>query len=164
MIDSYKIGLGGNTIYLNKLPYQMICVAKDSGTGEEMAVYQALHGEFECFVKPFQSFLKEWNDGELLTEDAPADAEAPRQEASGNADDSQEGANPVLLEFLDADTLEQKYQILKRLGNSITDRLIDDFAVVLDLVIPEGALDYRYQQLLNSVRTMQQYENTRFLR
>lgn len=155
MIDRYKMGLGSNTVYLKDLPYQVICVAKNSETQEEMAVYQALYGEFECFVKPLDSFLKEWNGG---------DDKASGQESSDGADDGQEGANPILLEFLDTDTLEQKYQILKNLGDSITNRLIDDFAVVLDLVIPEGALDYRYQQLLNSVRTMQQYENTRLFR
>lgn len=167
MIDSYKMGLGGNTVYLNGLPYQMICVAINSETREKMAVYQALHGEFECFVKPLDLFLKEWNGEngeEPLAEDIPADGEARGQEASNYADDGQEGADPVLLEFLDTDTLEQKYQILKRLGNSITNRLIDDFAVVLDIVIPEGAVDCRYQQLLNSVRTKQQYENTRLFR
>lgn len=76
----------------------------------------------------------------------------------------EEMANPILLEFLDADTLEEKYQVIKSLGNSITNRLIDDFAVVLDLVIPDGSLDSRYMQLLSSVRTMQKFETNRFRR
>lgn len=82
-------------------------------------------------------------------------AELAVQQGEGEAD-------PVLLRFLDADTLEEKYQLLKQLGNSISDRLIDDFAAALDLVIPEGDLDARYFQLLNSVRTMQRFENNRF--
>ncbi len=80
------------------------------------------------------------------------------------AKDAGEQANPALLAFLDADTMEEKYQILKTMGNTITDRLIDDFAVVLDLVIPEGGIETRYQQLLSSLRTMQRYENTRLRR
>lgn len=76
----------------------------------------------------------------------------------------EEMANPILLEFLDAETLEEKYQVIKSLGNSITNRLIDDFAVVLDLVIPDGSLDSRYMQLLSSVRTMQKFETNRFRR
>lgn len=163
---------------MNDLPYQVICVARNCETQEEMAVYQALYGEFACFVKPLDLFLEEWNEGNETKreesaqadeskrlEDTRTDAgEAPKQADTGEADDSGEQANPVLLEFLDADTLEEKYKILKRLGSSVTNRLIDDFAVVLDLVIPDGNLDDRYQQLLNSVRTRQKYENTRFLR
>lgn len=165
MIDRYRMGLGGNTVYLNDLPYQVICVARNSETQEEMAVYQALYGEFECFVKPLDLFLKEWNgEGEQADEIEAPKQEDDGQEDTGNANPDGEQANPVLLEFLDADTLEQKYQILKSLGSSVTNRLIDDFAVVLDLVIPDGNLDDRYQQLLNSVRTRQKYENTRFLR
>lgn len=76
----------------------------------------------------------------------------------------EEMANPILLEFLDAETLEEKYQVIKSLGNSVTNRLIDDFAVVLDLVIPDGSLDSRYMQLLSSVRTMQKFETNRFRR
>lgn len=76
----------------------------------------------------------------------------------------EEMANPILLEFLDAETLEEKYQVIKSLGNSITNRLIDDFSVVLDLVIPDGSLDSRYMQLLSSVRTMQKFETNRFRR
>ena len=76
----------------------------------------------------------------------------------------EEMANPILLEFLDAETLEEKYQVIKSLGNSITNRLIDDFAVVLDLVIPDGSLDSRYMQLLSSVRTMQNFDKNRFRR
>lgn len=169
MIDRYKMGLGENTVYLNDLPYQVICVARNCETQEEMAVYQALYGEFACFVKPLDLFLKEWNEGNETKrkESGQADESKRLEDAradAGEADDSGEQANPVLLEFLDADTLEEKYKILKRLGSSVTNRLIDDFAVVLDLVIPDGNLDDRYQQLLNSVRTRQKYENTRFLR
>jgi len=39
--------------------------------------------------------------------------------------------NPFLLRFLDADTYEEKYKILNEMENDITDRLINDFSVVL---------------------------------
>lgn len=43
----------------------------------------------------------------------------------------------------------------------MTNRLIDDIAVVLDVVIPEGSLSDRYYQLKNIILTRQKYEKTR---
>lgn len=77
------------------------------------------------------------------------------------APESEAGADPKLLEFLDADTFLEKYQVIKSMENEITDRLINDFAVVLDVVIPEGSLQQRYTQLKQCVATMCRYETAR---
>lgn len=71
-------------------------------------------------------------------------------------------ANPCLLKFLDADTYEAKYQVLTEIQEEMTDRLIDDMAVVLDVVIPEGPLNERYYQLRNIILTRQKYETIRY--
>ena len=132
-------------------PYQVLCIAKCEETGEKMVVYQMLCGEFEYFVKPIGMFAGE------------DDTETAKSERAENTEGGEEEqADPVLLQFLDTDTFEEKYQLLKSLRGVITDRLIDDFSVTLDLVIPEGDTNVRYQQLLNSVRTMQKFETTRF--
>lgn len=72
-----------------------------------------------------------------------------------------EQAAPELLKFLDTDTYNEKYKVLKGMENTITDRLINDFAVILDVVIPEGELSHRYEQLKQCVATMARYETTR---
>jgi len=71
-------------------------------------------------------------------------------------------ANPCLIKFLEADTYEEKFHVLNEIQNDMTDRLIDDIAVVLDVVIPEGALNDRFHQLRNIILTRQKYETNRF--
>lgn len=70
-------------------------------------------------------------------------------------------ANPCLLKFLEADTYEEKFQVLIEIQDDITDRLIDDIAVVLDVVIPEGPLNDRFRQLKSIIITRQKYEINR---
>ena len=74
---------------------------------------------------------------------------------------AEELPNAGLLEFLDTDDWDMKYNILVSLRDKMTDKLVDDFAVSLDIVIPEGPLDKRYEELKNCLRTRQKFESQR---
>ena len=91
---------------------------------------------------------------------AVSTAELQEQNMVQRKSDVEEQINPWLLRFLDTDTMEEKYQIVCDIKNDITDRLIDDLAVAVDVVIPEGKLTDRYEQLKYCIRTRQKYEQT----
>lgn len=73
--------------------------------------------------------------------------------------DIEEAVEPGLIAFLDTDNWDEKYNILVSLRDKMTDKLVDDFAVVMDVVIPEGTVDARYEQLKICVRTRQKFES-----
>lgn len=190
--------------------YQVICIAKDADTGEDVVVYQALYGDYAVYTRLLSQFLSEvdrekypnaaqkYRFQEIAEQpmdvlqqrtDAPSGLQQtevlrestrqismPQDERQGvsqspfSRDKGQSTrkleiaeprpgeADPALLAFLDADTMEEKSDVLVSIRHRITNRLIDDFAVTLDVVIPEGSVDVRYQQLLSSIRMVQKYE------
>ncbi len=102
-----------------------------------------------------------WEKNHLPEKGMPAASSAPENSAEDVAEDDLSGVDPRLLAFLDTDDFEEKYKILCTMDRDITDHLIDQFAVTLDVVIPEGDVDTRFAQLKNCVRTRSRFETTR---
>lgn len=201
--------------------YQVLCIANDAQTGEDVVVYQALYGDYTIYTRPMSQFLSEtdhekypdavqkyrFQEISMTGREEPANnlrqqaasqgtlqqravpqstlqqraevqsgmqqasvlresvsqTPAPQNKGQGTrkleiAEPRPGEADPALLAFLDADTMEEKSDVLVAIRHRITNRLIDDFAVTLDVVIPEGSIDMRYQQLLSSIRMVQKYE------
>lgn len=89
-------------------------------------------------------------------------AAAKEQQEETIAQESADRVNPLLLRFLDADTYEEKRNLLVRMRGELTDRLIDDIAASMDLAVDQGEISERYISLLNCVDMMAKYEVTRF--
>lgn len=67
-----------------------------------------------------------------------------------------------LMAFLDADTYEEKLEILQRMQYDLNDSLIDTMAISVDVVIPEGDIDERCRQLKSCLEAKKKYESSRF--
>lgn len=161
--------------FKNKL-YQVITVAEHSETGEKLVIYQALYGDYKVYARPLNMFTSEVNHEkypdvqqkyrfELVAEETPvtkAEPESPVRNESVREEKT--AVHPKLMEFLEADSLEHKYNVLSSMRDVVTDSMIDTMAVVMDVVIPEGDVENRYDDLKRVIRTRQQYELSNRLR
>lgn len=69
--------------------------------------------------------------------------------------------DPLVMEFLEADTYEQRLSILAALHSRITNEMINTMAVAVDLEIKDGDTEERYEELKNCLLTFEKYECNR---
>ena len=69
--------------------------------------------------------------------------------------------DPLVLEFLDADSYEQKLNILAGLHHRITDEMIKTMAIACDIEVNDGETEERYEELKNCLLTMEKFECNR---
>lgn len=101
---------------------------------------------------------------EAITEKPAVPAVSRKEtEEPDEPDEPEEQLNidPLVLEFLDADSYGQRLSILDALHSRITDDMINMMAVSADLEIKEGDVEDRYMELRNCLRTFEKYECNR---
>lgn len=167
--------------------YQIRCLAKDSETGEMMVVYQAMYGDFQIYVSSLSSFMEEIDrqkypdaDGyyrfELLSaQDVKLDTEikagvqevwkaenAEKKAVDMDAEMQEElNIDPLVLQFLDADSYERRLEILSMLHSRIDHDMINTMAVAVDVEIKDGEIEDRYEELKNCLLTFEKFECNR---
>lgn len=153
--------------------YQIVAVAEHSETGEQMVVYQALYGDYRVYVRPYEMFMSEVDHVkypdvtqkyrfelvEFTQKQKQVKAEVPPQEQQESVEET---VNPILIEFLEADTLEEKMHILIYNRNKMDDNLLNSIAISLDLVVEKETIKEKYDEILNCISMMEKFECNRF--
>lgn len=158
--------------------YQIRCLAKHGETGEMMVVYQAMYDTFQIYVISLSMFMKEIDtavypdarqqyDFELVSDIESASGSQlmhtsePITEEKVQEADEQLNIDPLVMEFLEANTYEQRLNILAALRHRITDDMINTMALAVDLEIKEGDVEERYEEFKNCLLTFERYECNR---
>ncbi len=70
----------------------------------------------------------------------------------------------LMMQFFDADTLEEKLSIIQKMEvlEEIDDHVIDNLAASMDVVIDDGEIHKRTDDLKNCLRMRMKYETARF--
>ena len=148
--------------------------------GREVVIYQEMYGDFEKKADFADHFLARMRPAsrpfrQREAEQVPAgmeaaagmrakrgtqeDLDADPGETRGQAGDSEGTA--LLMAFLEAPDSEKKLEILYQMKDCVTDYLVDAMAISLDLDIPQGIVEERYQMLIRSLKTRLRYESRR---
>lgn len=69
--------------------------------------------------------------------------------------------DPLVMEFLDADSYEERLNILAALHCRITNEMINTMSVAVDVEVNEGDIEERYEALKNCLVTLEKYECNR---
>lgn len=69
--------------------------------------------------------------------------------------------DPLVLQFLDADSYERRLEILRMLHNRIDHDMINTMAVAVDVEIKDGDIESRYEELKSCLLTFEKYECNR---
>ena len=77
------------------------------------------------------------------------------------AEDEEPVLDPLVLEFLDADSYEEKLNILAGLHHRITNEMITTMAISCDIEVNDGEPEERYEELKNCLLTMEKFECNR---
>jgi len=156
--------------------YQIITIAEHSETGEKMVIYQAMYGEFKVYARPLAMFMEKVDKQKYpdikqeyrfekvepagMVCEKPMEVKVEPVEISRPAKEELQ-LDPLLLDFLDADTYEEKLNILSAVHSKITDDMITTMAIACDVEVAEGDLEVRYNQLKSCLLTLDRYEINR---
>ena len=91
----------------------------------------------------------------------PASVETHPEAAHIEVAEEEPALDPLVLEFLDADSYEQKLNILAGLHHRITDEMITTMAIACDIEVNDGETEERYEELKNCLLTMEKFECNR---
>lgn len=156
--------------------YQIVTVAKHSETGELLVIYQALYGNFEVYARPLSLFTErvdkvkypqetqEYRFELQKTEEMPEQPIPEKTEGRETEPDDGEGEvnlDPLIVEFLDAKTYEERLNILVALHHRITDDMINVMAMATDIEVQPGDMEKRYGELRDCLLKLEKYECNR---
>lgn len=149
--------------------YQVLTVAEHTETGEHMVVYQALYGDFRTYVRPLAMFISEVDhekypevmqkyrfekvelETETRTEEEPAWEET----------EEEPGLQPCVLAFLDAESWDDKLQVLASVRGKIGEKELDSIFMALDLSKGPGTMDEQMDVLEGFLKMQRRYDGSR---
>lgn len=170
--------------------YQVLQVATHTETGERLVIYQALYGDYGVYARPFEQFTglvdhdkypeakqkyrfeqvffeSEEKTGGTAGEAANRLKACEAQPNTREAQPEERTLSPLVLEFLDAQTYEDKLFILQRMKGQVDQCDLDSLYLIFDLTPireTDGTQEEQLEGLKQYIRMRQHYDASRLRR
>ena len=158
--------------------YQIITVATHSETGEKLVIYQALYGDFGVYARPLSMFVSEV-DHEKYPDvkqkyrfERVEMAGSPAGEPAGKTDHdltaasvdepgSEQELSPLLLPFVEADSIDRQLELLMAMTGKIGQRERDILYVALDLPQRGGSVEEQIHAIRQYLEMQKRFDGGR---
>ena len=155
--------------------YQVLAIAKNEKTMEDMVVYQALYEPYQIYVRELAEFLsavdKEKYPNVLQKErfaliKDEGGSKAATQSATAHTDVAAEekktaeinGVDPVLMRFLDAEDGPEQLKVLEECAGKITEKILTPMELSMGMEPSTASVDERIRNIRNNITTRMKYE------
>lgn len=175
--------------FKNKL-YQIVAVATHSETREKLVIYQALYGEYGVYARPLDMFMSEVDkekypdvkqkyrferiedmskesksdkssDSKVIEQDKKLKEDSVSNENTLKTDKDADFGKGYFIEFLEADDLNTKKEILIANRELISERELDTIYEIYGLKRRKIDIDLDIADLIGYFDMQQQYEGKR---
>lgn len=125
-------------------------------------VYEALEEEGarpEEQAKPEEQVKPEGQEAKQNQEAGQSESREPVIQTEEPKQEEELSIDPLVLEFLDARSYEERLKILSRLRPRITDSMINVMSIAVDVEVKDGDTEERFDELRACLSTRQRYES-----
>lgn len=135
--------------------YQVMAIARQTETDEELVIYRSVDGgeESPVYARPLAMFMSR-TDKEKFP-DAVQEYRFELEEDTAVCDENEQN---LILQFLEHTSSHKKVEFLQGHKQEMTDHFLAAAAQSLDLAENQTTLELRYQDILHALKARMKYE------
>lgn len=139
--------------------YKVITIATHTETEEMMVVYELFEGGGKAYARPLDMFLSEVDKKKYPdVTDRYRFTLLDEEDEDAKISAEQRGLNPLLTQFLDADTYEDKLSKYIDMKGKVSEEVLDYVALSLDITVTSEDIDDKYDKILAKIKALEKYE------
>lgn len=133
--------------------YVIVDTAIHSETGEKLVIYRSLEGDGGTYARPLDMFISR-----VDTEKYPEATQKYRFELQPDEGSSMD---PLLAKFLDANTYEERLDIMVGMRDRVDKEMLTTMAIACDMPVPDGDISDQFETIRTTLLTRERYEGSR---